>query len=55
MNIAWWHRFSAPTTGALYEDPGAEFFTRIHPGRAKNRAISQLEAMGYNVTLTQAS
>jgi transposase len=52
MLIAIWNM---GTTGALYEDPGAEFFTRLHPGRAKNRAISQLEAMGYNVTLTQAS
>jgi transposase len=52
MLIAIWNM---GTTGALYEDPGAEFFTRLHPDRAKNRAISQLEAMGYNVTLTQAS
>ncbi|MDT5370745.1 MAG: hypothetical protein QOC62_5176, partial [Mycobacterium sp.] len=28
---------------------------RLHPGRAKKRAISQLEAMGYHVTLTHAS
>jgi transposase len=43
------------TTGAFYEDPGAEFFTRLHPDRAKKRAIAQLEAMGYTVTLAQAS
>jgi transposase len=43
------------TTGAFYEDPGAEFFTRLHPDCAKKRAIAQLEAMGYTVTLAQAS
>jgi hypothetical protein len=28
-----------------------EFLTRLHPERAKNRALHQLEAMGYQVTL----
>ncbi len=45
-----WHM---GTTGALYEDPGADFFTRLRPERNKNRAISQLEAMGYHVTLEE--
>jgi len=40
--------------GTLYDDPGAEFFTRLNPERAKNRAIHQLQAMGYQVTLEQA-
>jgi len=52
MLIAIWHM---GTTGTLYEDPGAEFFTRLHPDRAKKRAIGQLEAMGYQVTLDHAS
>ena len=52
MLIASWHM---GTTGTLYEDPGAEFFTRLHPDRAKKRAIGQLEAMGYTVTLDHAS
>ena len=52
MLIAIWHM---GTTGTLYEDPGAEFFTRLHPDRAKKRAIGQLEAMGYKVTLDHAS
>ena len=52
MLIAIWHM---GTTGTLYEDPGAEFFTRLHPDRTKNRAIGQLEAMGYRVTLDHAS
>ena len=40
---------------AFYDDPGADYFNRLHPERAKKRAISQLEAMGYHVTLTHAS
>jgi len=43
-----WHM---GTTGTLYEDPGADYFSRLHPERAKNRALHQLEAMGYQVTL----
>ncbi len=35
------------TTGTLYDDPGADYFTKLHPERTKNRAIHQLEAMGY--------
>ncbi len=52
MLIAIWHM---GTTGTLYEDPGADFFTRLHPDRTKKRAIGQLEAMGYRVTLKAAS
>lgn len=52
MLIAIWHM---GTTGTIYEDPGAEFFTRLHPDRAKKRAVGQLEAMGYKVTLDHAS
>jgi transposase len=48
MLIAIWHM---GRTGTLYDDPGADFFTRLHPERAKNRALHQLEAMGYQVTL----
>jgi transposase len=52
MLIAIWHM---GTTGTLYDDPGADYYTRAHPERTKNRAIHQLEAMGYRVTLDQAS
>jgi hypothetical protein len=52
MLIAIWHM---GTNGCLYTDPGADYFTRLHPDRAKKRAINQLEAMGYQVTLTHAS
>jgi len=41
-------------TGAFYDDPGPDFYTRLHPDRAKRRALDQLHAMGYNVTLTPA-
>jgi len=43
-----WHM---ATTGTLYDDPGADYFSRLHPERAKNRALHQLQAMGYEVTL----
>lgn len=52
MLIAIWQM---GTNGCLYNDPGADYFTRLHPDRTKTRAIHQLEAMGYQVTLTQAS
>ena len=43
-----WHM---ATTGTLYDDPGADYFSRLHPERAKNRELHQLKAMGYKVTL----
>ena len=52
MLTAIWHM---GTTGTLYDDLGGDYFTRRHPDRAKNRAIHQLEAMGYRVTLDHAS
>jgi class 3 adenylate cyclase len=42
----------APTT---YHDPGDDYFTRLNPQRARTNAVRQLEAMGYHVTLDQAS
>jgi hypothetical protein len=52
QSIAIWHM---GTNGCLYDDPGADYFNRLHPERAKKRAINQLEAMGYQVTFTHAS
>ncbi len=52
MLIAIWHM---GTTGTLYDDPGGDYFNRLNPGRTKNRAIHQLEAMGYRVTLDNVS
>jgi transposase len=48
MLVAIWHMGH---TGELYNDPGADYFTRLHPERAKKRAVHQLEAMGYRVSL----
>ncbi|HJR39885.1 MAG TPA: IS110 family transposase [Nocardioidaceae bacterium] len=42
-------------TGTLYDDPGPDFYTRLHPHKAERRAIQQLTAMGYKVTLQKAS
>jgi transposase len=50
--IAIWHM---GTTGELYEELGGDYYTRLNPERARTRAIRQLEAMGYHVTLDQAS
>ncbi len=41
------------TTGTLYDDPGADYYTRLRPDRARQRAIHQLEVMGYRVTLNE--
>ncbi len=48
MLIAIWNML---TTGALYQDPGGDFYTRLNPDKAKNRAVDQLRQMGYDVTL----
>jgi transposase len=37
--------------GAFYRDPGADYYTRHHPGQTKAKAIKQLQALGYKVTL----
>ncbi len=38
-------------TGELYADPGPDYYTRLNPERAKRRALDQLRAMGYDVTI----
>ena len=48
MLIAIWNMLS---TGAIYCDPGGDFYTQLHPDKAKNRAVDQLRKMGYAVTL----
>ena len=52
MLIAIWH---LGRDGVDYRDLGGDYFTRLHPDRTVNRAIHQLEAMGYQVTLEKAS
>jgi hypothetical protein len=37
--------------GAFYHDPGPDYYTRHNPGKTKAKAIKQLEALGYHVTL----
>jgi transposase len=39
------------THGDFYRDPGADYFIRHAPAKTKSRAIGQLEALGYRVTL----
>ena len=39
-------------TGALYDDPGADYYTRHNPERARRNAVNQLRQLGYQVTLT---
>jgi hypothetical protein len=48
MLTAAWHML---TTGELYKDPGADYFTRQAPAKTKPRAIGQLESLGYQVIL----
>jgi len=46
-----WHLL---TNGALYEDPGAQYFERRHnPDIEAKRLQRKIEALGYEVTLTE--
>jgi transposase len=38
-------------TGEPYAEPGSDFFSRLNPDKAKNRAVDQLRKMGYDVKL----
>jgi transposase len=40
------------TDGAFYRELGTDYYRQQKPAKAKARAISQLEALGYTVTLT---
>ena len=44
--------WSMAHTGALYDDPGADYYTRRDPERARRNAVNQLQRLGYEVTLT---
>lgn len=48
MLIAIWNMIN---TGSYFTDPGGDFYSRLDPDKAKNRAIDQLKRMGYAVTL----
>ena len=52
MLTAIWHM---GTTGTLYDDLGADHYTRLRPDRVKHHALEQLRALGYKVTLEEAS
>ena len=45
-----WHMLQ---TGETCNDPGAEYFVRRDPERARERLVAQLERLGYSVTLEQ--
>lgn len=47
--IAVWHMLR---NGETYLDPGADYYTRLDPQRAKNKAIRQLQNLGYDVVVT---
>lgn len=42
------------TTGEVYTDLGADYHRTRQPDRTRRHAIAQLEALGYQVTLTEA-
>jgi len=46
--VATWNML---TNGEFYRDPGADYFARRIPAKTKARAIGQLEALGYRVSL----
>ena len=48
MVIAAWNLL---TNGDFYRDPGADYYTAHGPDAAKTRAVNQLHALGYRVTL----
>ena len=43
--------FNLLTNGDFYRDPGPNYYTERQPARTRARAISQLETLGYRVTL----
>ena len=49
MLIAIWNMLS---TGSTYCDLGGDYYTRLNPNKARNRALDQLRKMGYAVAIT---
>lgn len=52
MPIAAFHMLS---NAEFYRDPGADYYTRRDPARTKARALKQLQALRYDVTLQPTS
>ena len=48
MLVAAWNML---TNGEFYREPGADYYTRRVPAKAKASALRQLESLGYRVTL----
>ncbi len=48
MLVAVWNMLH---TGEVFTDPGADYYTKRNPERAKRRAIDQLRNLGYTVTI----
>ncbi len=42
-------------TGETYLDLGLDHYSTLNPDRAKNKAVRQLESLGYEVTITHAA
>jgi transposase len=51
LNAAW-HLLA---DGECYDDPGADYFTRLDPVKARTNAVNKLISLGYNVTLSPAT
>ncbi len=47
--MAVWHMLR---NGEVYADPGADYYARLDPLKARNRALRQLRELGYEVTIT---
>jgi hypothetical protein len=43
------------TNGEIYTDPGADYYLRRDPDKARSRAVRQPKTLGYEVSLTPAS
>ena len=42
------------TTDVAYTDLGVDYYTRRNPDKTKQRALTQLRQLGYDVTLNHA-
>ena len=52
MLVIIWHVLATATP---YDELGADFFTRLDPGRETRRLIAKLEALGHQVSLQPAA
>jgi transposase len=48
--VAIWHMLQ---TGETYLDPGGDYYTRRDPARTTRRLVTQLERLGYSVTIQE--